>query len=46
MATGWAIMTSGAPKRMYNDYANALVQSNPQKFSIVPTPQYIQGQGY
>lgn len=37
---------NGEHKRFYNDYANALVQSNPQKFSIVPTSQYIQGQDF
>ena len=36
----------GARKRMYKNYANALVQFNPQKFSIVPASQYIQGQDY
>jgi len=37
---------NGEHKRFYNDYANALVKSNPQKFSIVPTSQYIQGQDF
>lgn len=36
----------GEHKRFYNDYANALVQLNPQKFSIVPTSQYIQGEDF
>ncbi len=37
---------SGLHARLYNDDANALVQSNPDKFQIVPGSQYIKGRDY
>jgi len=37
---------TGAHKRFYNDEANLLVGSNPDKFQIVPGSQYIKNQDY
>ncbi len=38
--------SNGEHKRFSNAYANALVQSNPQEFSVVPQSGYIQGKDY